>query len=140
MIQKVGESHDAQADFSIAFHHLVDLFDGVSGHVDGIVQKPYGIGNGASQFPVIDGRDAVFFDHKLRQIDGSQVAGLHGKQGLFAAGIGAFDFADSGGGVVPVDPIQKDDSRVPVFPCLGIERLIHRSGVEAAHFFAVCGV
>ncbi|EKD22341.1 MAG: hypothetical protein ACD_87C00038G0003 [uncultured bacterium] len=50
------------------------------------------------------------------QVDGSQVARLIREQGLFAARVCRFDGADVRRGVVTVQPIEKNDARLAVFP------------------------
>ena len=67
---------------------------------------------------IIHGRTVVRWDHEFGQIDRSQVTGLHGKKGLFPAGVGALYLPDGRGRIVPVDSIQKDNAGITVVPCL----------------------
>ena len=50
------------------------------------------------------------FSTSLREVDGPQVAGLVGQQGLLAAGIGGLDCA--GKGVRGIDPVDEDHARI----------------------------
>ena len=77
----------------------------MDGDIDGLVQP----------FPVHHG--IAFGDgHHPGDIDRCQVAGLVGQQGLLAARIGAFNLAQLGIRVVPVDQVQEDQPRIAGLP------------------------
>ena len=109
--EQVGKAHDAQADLAVAAHGLVDAFQREARGVDDVVQEAHGQMHHLLQaVPVDTGRGGIFVmlvaGHKeAGQIDGAQVAGLVGQQGLFAAGVGGFDLALGGRGVVAVDAV-----------------------------------
>ena len=85
LVEQVGKSHDAQADLAVAAHHLRDFRKRVSGHIDGVVEESHRPGDGVFQGRIIDRRAGVAGGHELGQVDGSEVAGLHRQQRLFAA-------------------------------------------------------
>ena len=53
------------------------------------------------------------------------------KQGLFAAGVGAFDLALRRSGVVAVDAVKEDDAGIAALPRLVHQQVEHFAGVEA---------
>ena len=108
--------------------------------IDGIIKEPDCRSDGFTQVLVIDSGHAVCLHDKFGEVDGPQVAGFHGKQRLFTARVGALDFPYSRGGVVPVQPIQEDNSRVSVVPRLGDQGEIHIGRVQLAGRLARLGI
>jgi len=107
-----GKSHDSQADFPVGKSQLLDFGERVTVDVDDIVQEMDGIPDDFLEMYVVDGAVPAH----VCKIDGSKVARFIREKRLFPAGIGALDPADIGGGIVPVDRIQKDDPRFSVLP------------------------
>ena len=129
LVEHIGKTHHAQSDFAVAVYHGGNLRQGILGHIDGVVQKPYGQGDKVFESFEIDLRSFAVFRHEFGQVDGTQVAGFQRQQRLFAAGIGAFDFPEFRRRVVAVNPIQEDNAGVTVFPGLLHQRLIYHGGI-----------
>ena len=130
--QHVGKAHDAKAHFAGLFRHLVDLGDGVFVHLDHIVQKMHGQVHRAGQLVPIHLVFAAGLLHHLHQVDGAQVAGFIGQQGLFAAGVCGFDAALGGHHVIPVQPVDEHDAGLAVAPGRVHDLVEHFPGVELA--------
>src|SRR4030043_1073809 len=79
-------------------------------------------------FP-IDGSAA---DH-LGKVYGTQVTGFIGEERLFSAGVGALDLPDLRSGIVLIDPIDEDDSRIPVFPGIIDDLLKDLTGIDGVN-------
>lgn len=75
------------------------------------------VAHGAAELVIIDGVCAVFTFEHIDKVDRAEVARLIRKQGLLAAGIGAFDLALRRHDVVAVEPIQKNNAGFAVAPC-----------------------
>ena len=116
LYEQVGETHDAKADAPGLPAHLGNLGDGVIVHVDHVVQHMDRDIDGLVQtFPVHD-RVAIGDGHHAGDVDGRQIAGLVGQQGLLTARVGAFDLTQLGVGVVPVDQVQEYQSWIAGLP------------------------
>ena len=85
-----------------------DLGQGVVALVDDVVQEGHPQGHqavqgGPVQLPPVD---------QGGQVDGAQVAGLVGQEGLLAAGVGGLQHPELRGGVGPLHGIGKDQAGV----------------------------
>ncbi len=130
--EQVGEAHDAQADLAVAAAHFGDLRQRVVVDVDDVVQEAHGRLDDAPQAAVVD----VAVVAHAGQVDRAQVARLVGQQRLLAAGVGAFDRAELGRGVVLVDAVDEDDAGVAVLPGQRDHRVEDLAGLERAHRLA----
>ena len=74
------------------------------------------------------------------KVQRAEVAGFIGQQGLFAAGVGAFDLALRRSGVVAVDAVKEDDAGIAALPRLVHQQVEHFAGVEAPLLLAAGGV
>ncbi len=91
-----------------------------------------GLAGGFFQQNEIDLRPSIDFrDHPV-EVDGSQVAGLVGQQGLLAAGIGAFDISYPLQGIGGVDTVYEYDAGLAVVPCLFNDEPEGPSGADMA--------
>ncbi len=138
--KKVGKPHDAETDLTVAFHHFIDFRYGVVGHVDGVVQETDRITDSFPKTFIVNRRCLAAAVDKFCKADGSQVTGFQGQQWLFSAGVGALDFTQKRRGVVAVDPVQKNDARIPCFPGLLHQSAIHFGRFEFSGFNVVAGV
>ena len=77
---------------------------------------------------------------KAGKVQRAEVAGFIGQQGLFAAGVGAFDLALRRSGVVAVDAVKEDDAGIAALPRLVHQQVEHFAGVEAPLLLAAGGV
>ena len=117
----VGESHEAQADFSVSFAHAVDAIDVVVIEVDDVVEETVGEADGVGEGVEVEagerfdaglvgvvtaGRSGLGCD-EFGEVDGAEIAGFVGEKRLFAAGIGGFDAAEMRGHVVGVDAVDE---------------------------------
>ena len=118
--EQVGPAHDAQADLAVLADHLGDLGQRVDRGVDDVVEKANREMDDAAQLvPVNLGIVAVFaLGVALAEVDGAEVAGFVGEQWLLAAGVGGFDLAQGGGGIVPIDAVEEDNARIAGLPRL----------------------
>ena len=132
--QHVGKAHDAQSDFSISSHHLSDFRKRISGHFQGIVQKAHTVMDHLPQRSVIESRALLRGGDEPGQVNGAQIAGLHGKKRLFAARVGALNLSQVRGWIVTVDLIQKDDSRITILPGLFQKGVVNLHRLQFAHF------
>ena len=134
--QQVGEPHHPQPDAAGQLAHLLDFGDGVGVHIDDIVQQMHRRLDSAFQPGPVDGDVVLLKGDHAGQVDGGQVAGFVGQQGLFAAGVGAFDFAQLRIGVVAVDAVDEHQAGVAGLPGHFRQQIEHFPGVEAAGGFA----
>ncbi len=135
LIEHIRKAHHPQPDFAVAAHHGGDFRQRIAGHVNGVVKKPDRHFDHVFEPLEIDGRSLLGLVHKLGQVYRAQVAGLQGQQGLFAARIGTLNGTQTGRRVIAIDPVQENDSRVPVFPRLGHQGFIDLRGIQAADRF-----
>jgi hypothetical protein len=126
--QQIGKAHDPQTDLPVPLDHAIDGRQWIAGHIDRIVQKVHRRPDSLLQGRVIDLRAFVRCGHEFGKIDGAQVAGFHGQQRLFAAGIGAFNLTQRGRWVVAVHAIEENDPRIAVFPGLRHQLVIDVAG------------
>ena len=68
-------------------------------------------------------------DH-IRKVDGTKITGFIREEGLFPARIGALDLSHLRGGVILIDTIDEDNSRISVLPGIIDYLLINFTGVE----------
>ena len=115
----------------LAAGHLRDLWQGIVVHLDDVVEEVDRTAHHLSQPVPSRSRPPL---HHLRQVDGAQVARLIGQERLLAARVGRLDLADLGGGVVLVEPVEKDDPRLAVLP-----RLVDDPGEHLAAFSVPAG-
>jgi len=59
---------------------------------------------------------------------------------LLSAWIGGFDLAQSGGGIVPVEPVQEDDARLAVLPSQIDDEIEDLASVQPPHLREITGV
>ena len=83
--------------------------------------------------------DGAVLDHR-GQVEGAQVAGLVGQQGLLAAGVGGLDVAQVGHGVAAVDRVQEDDAGLAGGPGALDDEVEEGGGLDLFHLFAGAGV
>ena len=70
---------------------------------------------GAKLFPV-KGIHSIHLTHHLHQIDGTEVTGFIGQQRLLTAGIGGLNFPLAWHNIIAVEPVEENDTRLPVVP------------------------
>ena len=134
--KKICEAHYAKTDLSGLSGHFIDCRKRIVVNVDYVIEEMNGFMYDIGDFVVIDGKDSVFFNDTTTKVDGTEVAGFIRKKGLFTAGVGAFNFAKSRGGVITVHLIDENDTRFAVAPCCVNDFFKDKS----AAFDTVCGI
>ncbi len=115
--QGVCEPHDAQADLAIGLAHLVDLGQGISVRVDHVIKEPNAVAHRlAHGLPINFGLRCTRMLHEAAEIQAAEIAGLMREQGLLAAGVGGFDAANVRRGIVLIDSVDENDSRLARLP------------------------
>ena len=138
--QQVGKAHNAHSDAAGFLAHFRNFRDGIVVHINDIVQQMHAGADSPGQARPVHFHGVPGIAHHPGHIQGAQIAGLEGQQRLLAAGIGGLDPAQLGIGIVPVNPIQKDDARIPGLPGHGHQAVKDLFGVKAANHFPGAGV
>jgi len=126
--QHIRPAHDAQPDFAVAHRHFGYFGQGIVIGFHDVIQKMNGqVHHFAKPFPV----DLAVLNH-FAEIDGSEIARFIRQERLLSAGVGGFDFSDMGCRIVPVEPVEKNNARLSVFPCLRDNPVENLAGVEGS--------
>ena len=143
--EQIREAHDAQADLAVFAHGFGNAGQREQRGVNDVVQKTHGKMHHAPELRPVDavaGRVGVVVmagQIEAGKIDGAQIAGLKGQQGLLAAGVGGFDLALVRSGIVTVDAVQEDDARIAGLPGFFDQQVKDVAGAQAVHHLAGVG-
>lgn len=138
--EHIGPPHDPQANLAGELRHPLDLGDGVVVGVDNVVQEADGQADGLPQALPVHLGPLGGVAEELHQVDGAQVAGLIGQEGLLPAGVGGHDPPQVGGGVVLVDAVHEEHAGLAVQPRPFHNLLKHLPGVQTPGLLARAGV
>ena len=133
--EQIRQAHDPQADLAVGVGDGGDLGQGVVALVDDVVQEGDPQVRQAVQFLPVQ----VAALDQAGQVDGAQVAGFIGQQGLLAARVGGFESAHLRGGVVPLDGVQEDEARVAGLQGVAADEVEDLPGPEPSHLLSGCG-
>jgi len=138
--QHIRKTHDAQSDFTRFASARFDLGQWEFIHIDHIIQETHRQMNSAGHFGPVDFIMGALADDHARKIERPQVAGFIGQQGLLPAGIGAFDFAQLGGGIIAVDTVDENNPGIACLPGAVDYLVVDFFGIQLAGRFAVMRV
>ena len=83
--QHIGPPHDAKPYFTVFLGHFLDLVEGITVHLNDVIEEPHRVSGDLPQLVVVYGDPVAFIPKYTGQVDGTQIAGFIGKQRLLAA-------------------------------------------------------
>ena len=128
--EQIGKSHQAHADFSIAFGDRFDIGQGVMFMSMTLSRNRTDRRIAFSSRSKIDPSPGRRTDEKMCEVDRPQIARLVRQEGLLTAWVGAFHTADVGGRIGGRNAVQKDDARFAGVPGGLREPLEHGGGLH----------
>src|SRR4030042_6619249 len=69
----------------------------------------------------------------IEKIDGAKIAGLIGKEGLLTTWIGTLNLSYLRGRIVLINPVDEDNSRIPILPGIINDLFKNLSGIERSN-------